>query len=273
MSFQERLKVFEEFRSAKNKILSPEDYTEVVVKDKRTGEVKKRKIILKSGWRKIKLFFGISSEILELKREKDEDKIIYICKAKVFTQSGMSAEAVGICSSDEPGKANMSEYVLSSIAQTRAINKAIADLVGADFDEDEEIAGNEDDFSVETSVSSSARYSHERRYEDKEKTIEYNQDLSLPDKDRTEIISRIFEIMKTLGDYMSRQEVFSGIKQVLGIDKNAQIKITDLKTSELKKVLSFLESELSKKSKKSNQEIEYSRGKVVDESSSDENFF
>ncbi len=135
-TFADRVKIFEEFRQLKNKVLSSEDFAEVSIKDKRTGETKKRKILLKSGWRKIKIFFGISSEILEMKREKDGDKIIYMCKAKVYTQSGVSAEAVGICSSDEPGKLNMPEYVLSSIAQTRAINKAIADLVGADFDED-----------------------------------------------------------------------------------------------------------------------------------------
>lgn len=234
MGFQERLKIFEEFRTAKNKILSPEDYTEVSIKDRRTGEVKKRKIILKSGWRKIKLFFGISSEIIELRREKDDDKIIYMCKAKVFTQSGMSAEAIGICSSDEPGKANMSEYVLSSIAQTRAINKAIADLVGADFDEeDDELAATEEDVAENISVRSRP---------------------PLPDRDRTEIISKIFDNLREIGDKVSRQEIFSRIKQLLGIDRSAQVRITELRTDELRKVLSFLEDEKEKIERKQKKE-------------------
>ena len=229
MGFQERLKIFEEFRTAKNKILSPEDYTEVAIKDRRTGEVRKRKIILKSGWRKIKLFFGISSEIIELRREKDDDKIIYMCKAKVFTQSGMSAEAIGICSSDEPGKANMSEYVLSSIAQTRAINKAIADLVGADFDEeDDELATTEEDVGGGGG------------------SINVKSRSTLPDRDRTEIISKIFDDLRELGEKVSRQEIFSRIKQILGIDRNTQVRITELRIDELKKVLNFLEDEKRK---------------------------
>lgn len=254
MGFQERLKIFEEFRTAKNKILSPEDYTEVTIKDRRTGEVRKRKIILKSGWRKIKLFFGISSEIIELRREKDDDKIIYMCKAKVFTQSGMSAEAIGICSSDEPGKANMSEYVLSSIAQTRAINKAIADLVGADFDEeDDELATTEEDAgggNMNVNVKSRS---------------------ALPDRDRTEIISKIFDELRELGDKkISRQEIFSKIKQVLGIGRNAQVRITELKTDELRKVLNFLEDEKRKmeSQRKRTHEKDFSGDDVYEE-----NFF
>ncbi len=245
MGFQERLRIFEEFRAAKNKILSPEDYTEVSIKDRRTGEIRKRKIILKSGWRKIKLFFGISSEIIELRREKDDDKIIYMCKAKVFTQSGMSAEAIGICSSDEPGKANMSEYVLSSIAQTRAINKAIADLVGADFDEeDDELATTEEDIGEDISTKSRS---------------------ALPDRDRTEIISKIFDDLRELGEKISRQELFSRIKKILGCDKSTQVRITELKTDELRKVLSFLEEEKRK--------IENQRGKKEKKDFSRDEFY
>ncbi|GBD03841.1 hypothetical protein HRbin19_01140 [bacterium HR19] len=223
---QERLRMFEEFRIAKNKILSQDDFMEVTIKDKKTGEIKKKKMLLKSGWRKIKLFFGISSEILEIKREKDGDKIIYMCKARVSAPSGMSAEAVGICSSDEPGKSNMPEYILSSIAQTRAINKAIADLVGADFDEEIDIEKlSEEDLDI----------SHIEPHSKSEK--------ALP-SDKTKLVSLIFGMIHEIEGKISRTEIFSKIKDSLGIPKDQNIKITQLDIDQLKKVESILRSEI-----------------------------
>ncbi len=230
-SFGNRFKMFEEFRNAKSKILSPEDFAEVVLKDRKTGEMKKRKIILKSGWRKIKLFFGISSEILDIKRERDGNKIIYMCKARVYTQGGISAEAVGICSSDEPGKANMSEYILSSIAQTRAINKAIADLVGVDSDEEEETHEIEDE----------VYYDKDKRYNEKQK-----EEIGIMEADhidKSALISKIFDLMKDIK--LQKSEIFSMIKKELGFDKRAQVKITDLSINQLKKIERLMSSLLS----------------------------
>lgn len=238
-TFEDRLKVFDEFKTAKSKILSPEDFAEVTVKDKKTKELKKKKIILKSGWRKIKLFFGISSEILEIRREKDGDKIIYICKARVYTQSGITSEAVGICSSDEPGKASMNEYILSSIAQTRAINKAIADLVGVDF---------EDEF-IEDETKVYEPEDLKKHPGEKQKTENTKPILS----DKNTIVSQIFEIIKEISENIPRYEIFSKIKKHLGIDEKQQFKITELDTKQLTELLEFLNS--MKKEKISTEEV------------------
>ena len=248
IGFQERLRMFEEFRMAKNKILSPEDFVEVSTKDRRTGEVKKRKMILKSGWRKIKLFFGISSEILEIRREKDGNKIIYLCKARVYTQAGMSAEAVGVCSSDEPGKSNMPEYILSSISQTRAINKAIADLVGADFDED---------IDIEKLADEDIDISHIEKSQEYYNTYSESTDRALP-SDKSKMVSFIFDMVKKLETEgnISKGEIFAKIKEHLGLPKNQQIKITDLDVETLKKIDSFLRGEIASLQQKTNYEEE-----------------
>lgn len=221
-TFEERLKIFDEFRSAKSRILSPEDFTEVTIRDKRTGELKRKKIILKSGWRKIKLFFGLSSEILEIRREKDGDKIIYICKARVSTQGGISSEAVGICSSDEPGKSFMNEYVLSSIAQTRAINKAIADLVGVDFDEE------------------LIEYEATREYETTHDEEKRKADTKPLPTDKNSIISQIYEMIKVISEQIPRHEILSRIKKHLNIDEKASLRISELTMDQLKEILNTL---------------------------------
>lgn len=229
-TFEDRLKVFDEFKIAKSKILSPEDFAEVVIRDKKTKELRRRKIILKSGWRKIKLFFGISSEIIEVRREKDGDKIIYICKARVYTQSGITSEAVGICSSDEPGKSSMNEYILSSIAQTRAINKAIADLVGVDFEEDEFA-------DYETRECETEEIGKQKL--DEKKKIESSKPVAA---DKNLIVSQIFEMIKEISESIPRYEIFSKIKKHFGLDEKQQFKITDLDTKQLTELVDFLNS-------------------------------
>jgi hypothetical protein len=247
IGFQERLRMFDEFRMAKNKILSPEDFIEVSSKDRRTGEIRKRKMILKSGWRKIKLFFGISSEILEIRREKDGNKIIYLCKSRVYTQSGMSAEAVGVCSSDEPGKSNMPEYILSSIAQTRAINKAIADLVGADFDEDIDVEKLSDE---DIDISHIERSQENHNYGE-------TSEKALP-SEKSKIISFIFDMVRKLESEkkINKGEIFNKIKEYIGFPKNQQIRITDLDIETLKKIDSFLRAEIENLQQKTNYEEE-----------------
>jgi hypothetical protein len=215
IGFQERLRMFEEFRMAKNKILSPEDFVEVSTKDRRTGEVKKR--------------------------------IIYLCKARVYTQAGMSAEAVGVCSSDEPGKSNMPEYILSSISQTRAINKAIADLVGADFDEDIDIEKLADEDIDISHIEKSQEYN----------TYSESTERALP-SDKSKMVSFIFDMVKKLETEgnISKGEIFAKIKEHLGLPKNQQIKITDLDVETLKKIDSFLRGEIESLQQKTNYEEE-----------------
>ena len=227
----ESLKSFELFRFVKSKLLSADDFAEVTLRDRKTGEIRKRKVILKSGWRKIKTFFKISSEILELKREKEDDKIIYFCKVRAWLPSGVSSEAVGICSSDEPGKKNMSEYVLASIAQTRALNKAIADLVGGDVGED-----------IDEEVAEQIR---EWIKEEEEKAVAEKERPELPSK-KSMILREVFDTIKELEkNGVSRADVFARIKETLGLDKTAQVRLSDLSEDELSKVKNELSSWLA----------------------------
>lgn len=252
--FDDRLRLFDEFRIAKSKILSPEDFTEVTIRDKKTKEIKKKKIILKSGWRKIKLFFGLSSEIIEVKRERDENKIIYMCKARVYTQSGISSEAVGICSSDEPGKSSMNEYVLSSIAQTRAINKAIADLVGVDFIEEEDIIDEE----TRDSEISLVETIEKERAKVKEEDVGTAETKIIP-RDRENLLSQVFELLKELSSRIPRYEIFSRIKKQLKMDEKTHFRISELDTEQLREVIAVLNSirkEIEERDKRSTSEKE-----------------
>ncbi|MCS7213013.1 MAG: hypothetical protein NZ927_02155 [Candidatus Calescibacterium sp.] len=248
-TFEERLKIFDEFRLAKSRILSSEDFAEVVLRDKKTKELKRRKIILKSGWRKIKLFFGISSEILDVRREKDGEKIIYICKARVYTQSGIASEAVGICSSDEPGKSSMNEYVLSSIAQTRAINKAIADLVGVDFEDD--LIEYERDYE-----NSSLDIQDETREDIRRKE---NNKIVLADKNQ--MISKIFDMIKEIEGKIPRHQIFLRIKKHLKLDDKAPLKISELDVKQLTEILELLNS--IKENQFDNRKLESNKEEII----------
>ena len=132
-------KILKDLRKLKESILSASDFK----------TIEGRKFISRSGWIKIKTYFKISTTILSSERievERDGQKyVLWRYKVRAQTPDGRFTEAEGICTSDEKIVKGKPEYVQSFLAQTRALNRAISDLVGlgemsAEEVESEEIA-------------------------------------------------------------------------------------------------------------------------------------
>ena len=119
VSAEEAVKAFEAYQDLSKKIMRPEDIQ--IIQGK---EFKK-----KSFWRKCQRFFNLSLELREEKRTENKNgvftyKFIYRAKApnKTFV------DGTGACSSNEKGLLK-TEHNARAIAETRAKNRAIADLV------------------------------------------------------------------------------------------------------------------------------------------------
>jgi len=98
-------------------------------------------LVKRSGWRKIKLAFGISLEILEMKKEWGEDGegkyYTWLVRARATAPNGIFCDSWGACTSRDPFFSKKhgvridpreSDIILK--AQTVAYNRAISDLVG-----------------------------------------------------------------------------------------------------------------------------------------------
>jgi hypothetical protein len=104
----------------------------------------KKKYIKRSGWRKIALSFGISTKIVSVEKETLEKGDIRISvKAEAIAPNGRVCEEIASCSSSEVTKSNMDPTLhnIETKAATRAINRAISDLVGGGEVSAEEIQG------------------------------------------------------------------------------------------------------------------------------------
>ncbi len=82
----------------------------------------------KSFWRKCQRFFNLSLEKIEERREKIEDYFVYHFIYRATAPNGAFVDGAGSCSSDEKGLVK-TEHNTRAIAETRAKNRAIADLV------------------------------------------------------------------------------------------------------------------------------------------------
>lgn len=113
----EALKRFEEF---KRRVLTEDDYV----------PIQNRKYIKKSGWLKYALACNISLEKREEREEVKEDGTrVYHYTYRAIAPSGRFADAVGSASSDERDFAHEIHDV-RALAQTRAMERAISNLVG-----------------------------------------------------------------------------------------------------------------------------------------------
>ena len=224
---QSFLKSSETIKWVKTKLLSPEDFMEVDIKSK-YGEAKKKRYLLKSGWRKIKTFFKISHEVLQFDRVREDNRIVYICRVKAFLPSGVSSESVGVCSSDEPGRKTSSEHVIAAMAQTRALNRAIADLVG--------VGEFEEDIEVEETTSTI--------YDKSAKQVQTPQIESRTyQPTRQEILSKIFAWIKKKEDNgVPRSETFFKMKSAIGKQRES-ISLKELQDSDLMRILKIIEEE------------------------------
>jgi len=117
----EVLKVMEAFDYFKTKVLKERDF----------ATIQGKPYVKKSGWSKYALACNVSTEIKEERIEERTGKRIYhfIYRA-IHLPSGRYAEAVGSASEAEKEDWNHPEHDVRALAQTRAFNRAISNLVG-----------------------------------------------------------------------------------------------------------------------------------------------
>ena len=110
------------FQELKSRLLAPED----------TVLISGRPHIKRSGWRKIALAFNVSTAIVSIEREKWEDRVVIRVRVRATAPGGRFAEEVGVCETRELLAQHMdpTEHNIESKATTRAINRAVSDLVG-----------------------------------------------------------------------------------------------------------------------------------------------
>lgn len=125
---------FEAYQKACERLLTESDHQ--VIQGKRFKK--------KSAWRKLATAYCISTEITEERREDHGVWFVYHFKVRAIANNGRYAEGVGSCSSDEKGL-NKTEHNTRTIAETRATNRAIANLIGAGEVSAEEIEDDDEE--------------------------------------------------------------------------------------------------------------------------------
>lgn len=122
-------RAMQQFEAVKRAIVTRED----VVKSQG------KEYIRRSGFRKIALAYRISTQLLERRWERAGDAVIAYAAYRAVAPNGRFADGEGWCSLDEAnvkrlagskGMAGKQYHVAAAIAATRAINRAIADLIG-----------------------------------------------------------------------------------------------------------------------------------------------
>jgi len=112
-----------EFQKLKQKVLNAND----------TVTISGKQYIKRSGWRKIAMAFNISTEIVQIEREKVDDKT-YVVRviARAKNIGGRVSEEAAVCDSTEFERGNLQGTLhnIETKAVTRAINRAISNLVG-----------------------------------------------------------------------------------------------------------------------------------------------
>lgn len=95
------------------------------------SNIQGRTFVKRSGWRKMASAFAISDRILSKEREDlGNGDFLWRFEVEAYhSASGRSMTAVSVCSSKEKKFAHV-EHDVYATAHTRAVNRAISDLVG-----------------------------------------------------------------------------------------------------------------------------------------------
>lgn len=121
VSLQLVVESFKAYQGACEALLTESDYQTIQEK-----QFKK-----KSAWRKLATAYCISTKIVAERRDEiSSGAFVYHFTVRAEAGNGRYAEGVGSCSSDEKGLAK-TEHNTRSIAETRATNRAISNLIGA----------------------------------------------------------------------------------------------------------------------------------------------
>ncbi|MEM3192091.1 MAG: hypothetical protein QW292_08385 [Candidatus Parvarchaeota archaeon] len=128
------IQALEAFQKLKTSVLDRND----------TVDIGGKAYIKRSGWRKIALAFNVSTEIVSVERERSGEMYIVRVKARASAPNGRVSEEIAVCDSSEfTGKLIASLHNVETKAATRAINRAISNLVGGGEVSAEEITTEE----------------------------------------------------------------------------------------------------------------------------------
>lgn len=131
VSPEKAVEAFEAYQALAKKIMTKDDVQIIVGR-----EFKK-----KSFWRKCQRFFNLSIEIIKEEREVYDNHFTYKFVVRATAPNGAFMDGAGSCSSDEKGLLK-TEHNTRAIAETRAKNRAISDLVAFGEVSAEEVDGN-----------------------------------------------------------------------------------------------------------------------------------
>lgn len=140
VTLDKAIESFKLFEEAKSKILTENDIIWLGPDGKPTTKDKGKPHILRSGWRKLARFFGLSFSVELVKKIKERDEkgeyYIYISRAVVEHPSGARSIMDGVASSRDPfftkgGTRAPDEENIIMKSQTVALNRAISDLLGS----------------------------------------------------------------------------------------------------------------------------------------------
>jgi len=134
---QGALEVMRAFQELKQKVL---DANDVVT-------INGKQYIKRSGWRKIAMAFNISTEVVKIQREKIDNAYVVEVIARARTPMGRISEEAAVCDTTEFERGNLQGTLhnIETKAVTRAINRAISNLVGGGEVSAEEIIKGPDE--------------------------------------------------------------------------------------------------------------------------------
>lgn len=131
VSPEDAVKAFEAYQSLAKKIMTDDDVQQI------QGKSFKKK----SFWRKCQRFFNLSVEITKEEREVYDGYFAYKFVVRATAPNGAFMDGTGTCSSNEKGM-EKNEHNTRAIAETRAKNRAISDLVAFGEVSAEEVSAN-----------------------------------------------------------------------------------------------------------------------------------
>lgn len=127
---EEAMKAFNAYQELSNKIMTPDD----------VQMIQNKAFKKKSFWRKCQRFFNLSLELKNEERIETNGDFTYKFVFRAIAPNGSFMDGTGTCSSKEKGLIK-TEHNTRAIAETRAKNRAIADLVAFGEVSAEEING------------------------------------------------------------------------------------------------------------------------------------
>lgn len=125
------VKAWESFKELKFRLLNETDF--ILIRGERFAK--------KSAFRKLALAFGISVELVREDHLTFKDSTAFLLTARASSPNGRYMTAVGSCHTDEKKFSKASDA--RAVAQTRATNRCIADLIGWAAPSAEEVIGEE----------------------------------------------------------------------------------------------------------------------------------